>query len=91
MCHGKVKNEGLRSKLERESGGLCSSGSDCSVGTDRIWLARRKPWGAARMLRVRVLDCSCSKPAMRGNERLERNDILKMMVSGKAKNVKLKW
>ena len=50
----------------------------------RVWLAL---WPAANpgALRERF---GCSKPAVGGDERVQIKEILKMMVSGRAKNVK---
>ena len=76
--HFGSENGELRSGLEREMG---VSGADLYRTRLAGTLAGRKPWGAARTLCVRA---GCSKPAVGGDECLEREEILKMTVSGAA-------
>ena len=71
---------GLRTDLEPFSAWKC--GSPELPG--RVWLAL---WPAAKPGRCRTL-CVRAEPAVGGGERVEIKEILKMMVSGTAKNVK---
>ena len=87
MSRGKVKNgQGLRNELpvERKNAGLRNELDpfwawkwESSELPGRVWLTR----GAAER-------CVRAEPAVGGDERVEIKEILKMMVSGKAKSAK---
>ena len=84
MCHSKVKMGGSRVSLSVKMRG---SGASSSVkvgvsGTD----FEGRVWCCLNALR----SAGCSKPAVGGNEWLERKEIWKMMVFGMAKK-KLQW